>query len=222
MWAAILLAEWLAIACAMVAAALWPHPLVWWAAALVVGARQHGLAMLGHLAAHGSIPAWVMWATFTPLGLSHGAFKAQHFAHHRAPGVPGADPEVAIVQRFAGRWQRPRLRDSVLDALGLHADEALALLHLAGTPRSVAAMAIGLAGLLALLGWPVLLWPAGALTGFVLAHRLRARAEHDHIGRPGATFNAEPDLIARLVYLPRHHARHADHHLQPGARVWAP
>lgn len=222
-WPARITAEWCVILAALWLAHAWPNPLVWWLCALVIGTRQHALAVIGHWAAHRTMPGHqaLMWASFAPIGMSPVKFKANHWAHHADVGGP-TDPEAEIVARYADRWRRPRLRDSALDALGLHADEALELIRLTTTPASLAAMFVALAAALATVGLVALLWPAGTFTGLMFAHRLRARTEHDHLGRPGHSITtARPGLLARVVYLPHHTWLHAKHHANPGAVVWA-
>ena len=66
---------WLVIAAAMVVYALWPNPLTFIAAVLVIGSRQLGLAILMHDAAHGvlmrtrGLNEWVsQWFCAYPVG----------------------------------------------------------------------------------------------------------------------------------------------------------
>lgn len=219
-WALRFALEWLVILAALSIAAQSSNPLVWWAAALVIGTRQHALSVLGHWAAHGLIPRWLAPACFAPMGVSTEAFRWSHWAHHRHMGHRG-DPELGVVRRFAARWSSARMRDSLIDALGLHADEALVVLRMHATRASLMGLAIFTAAGCVALGPVALLWPAASATGFVFAHRLRARTEHDHINAPGATFcMPKPSLIARLIYLPHHTWRHDEHHAKPGLRVW--
>lgn len=221
MWALRFTAEWAVIVAAWSIAAQSSNPLAWWAAMLVIGTRQHALAIIGHWAVHGAIAPWLAPACFAPLGISTGAFKAAHWAHHRHVGHDG-DSEAPIARRFARRWSRARPLDSVLDALGLHADETLAILRMNATVGSTARLVGFVAIAWWLIGPAALLWPGASITGFMVAHRLRARTEHDHIHAPGTTFRtARPCLAARLIYLPHHTWLHHEHHARPGAQVWA-
>ena len=43
--------------CAIALMTLWPNPLTWLIAVMIVGTRQLGLAILMHEAAHGGLPA---------------------------------------------------------------------------------------------------------------------------------------------------------------------
>ena len=104
MWPRIAL-EYAVIAAAFAVAALWPHPLLLWVAAIVIGSRQHALAIIGHWAAHALMPAHhlAQWLCFAPAGVDPLRYRRAHFAHHRAVSDPLFDVEVSIARRFSAR-----------------------------------------------------------------------------------------------------------------------
>jgi len=222
-WWARMAAEWAAIAACFAFAVQWPNVLVWWVCALVIGSRQHALAVIGHWSVHGLLPGsrWLQWLCFAPAGVDPRKYRAHHFTHHRAIGQRGTDVEAGIAWRFEARWRRPRRFDLVLDALGLHADEMLCILRTLASPAAAAVYMAFMAALFLAVGWAALLWPIASGTGVMLCQRLRARTEHDHINAPGKTIaTPRPSLLARLSYLPHCTWLHAEHHANPTIAVW--
>jgi len=226
MWIRIVV-EWLVIAVCLAVASAWPSLPTVWLAALVVGSRQHALGVLGHWALHRLMPANTLaqWVCLAPMGIDPQKMKRSHWAHHRAISDPVTDPEVSVVRRFPERWGgRYRRRDLVLDALGLHTDEAIFVMsNLMASARSVAVYASLVAGIVVLFGvWAAVVWPVASFTGLMVCHRLRARTEHDHLRQPGITLaTPKPGLFARVVYLPHYAWMHLEHHIRPSAKVWA-
>jgi fatty acid desaturase len=182
---------------------------------LIIGSRLQAIGIIGHMAGHGYGGRYrrlLCQLTFLPLGLSPEKYRKFHFAHHRYLGTK-ADPELAYINQFRHKWERPRLRDSVADLLGLNVHEFVAILRPIADAKSIALL-LGFLALLALaIGPLILVLLASYVTTLMFVFRLRYRAEHDHVNRPGHTFwMVEPPLWVRLLYLPHGHWRHADHH----------
>lgn len=223
MWARIAI-EWCVIVLCFVLVALWPNVFSFWLAALVVGSRQHALVVLGHWALHRLVPSAnaALFATLVPLGISINNLRDIHFSHHKAPSQVGIDFEASVVRKYFPRWIRVRWWDSMLDCLGLHADESLHILRKLTSKTAFINFLITCLGFALLFGWwAALLWPTASVTGLMFVHRLRARTEHNHLQLPGTTLiTTKPSLFARLLYLPHYTWLHAEHHASPGTRVW--
>jgi len=97
---------WGTIAAAIALVALWPNPLTWLIAVMVVGARQLGLAILMHEAAHGGIHAnkaineWVgQWLCAVPVGADLASYRSYHLQHHKFTQQP-EDPDLSLSAPF--------------------------------------------------------------------------------------------------------------------------
>lgn len=218
-WPLRVTAEYLVIAACILAAA--GSPWLFVPAAWLAGIRLHALAIIGHWASHGVAPRWLEAFCMAPIGVDAVKYHNFHGKHHAAVSELTRDPEAQIVSRFARRWASARWHDSLLDLLGLHLDEGIAIMRHVASHKSMAlALAVNIAGL-AMFGVAALALPVGLGTGFIFAHRLRARTEHDHIHRPGVTFvqTTAPILLKRAVYLPHYTWLHAQHHYAPADSV---
>ena len=85
---------------------LWPNPLTWLIAVMVVGARQLGLAILMHEAAHGGIHTnkaineWVgQWLCAVPVGADLASYRSYHLQHHKFTQQP-EDPDLSLSAPF--------------------------------------------------------------------------------------------------------------------------
>src|SRR6185437_11546795 len=97
---------WATIAAAMALVAVWPNPLTWLIAVMVVGTRQLGLAILMHEAAHGGLHAnkaineWVgQWLCAVPVGADLASYRSYHLQHHRFTQQP-EDPDLSLSAPF--------------------------------------------------------------------------------------------------------------------------
>jgi fatty acid desaturase len=97
---------WGVIALAVAISAWMPNPITWAIAVMVVGARQLGLAILMHEAAHGglakkqkvndSVGQWLCGAVIgAPLGL----YRPYHLTHHRNTQQED-DPDLGLAAHF--------------------------------------------------------------------------------------------------------------------------
>jgi fatty acid desaturase len=84
----------------------WPNPLTYVIAIMLIGARQLGLAILMHDAAHGALHAntavnnWVgEWLCAAPVGARLESYRAYHLKHHRYTEQP-EDPDLALSATF--------------------------------------------------------------------------------------------------------------------------
>src|SRR5579864_8955593 len=92
--------DWMVIASALALIQLWPH--IWTIAAgmLLIGNRQHALAILGHDGTHytisrnGAVNDFLTnLLCFWPLGLTVSGYRTLHYAHHKHTGTEH-DPEL--------------------------------------------------------------------------------------------------------------------------------
>src|SRR5215472_5890824 len=111
---------WIVIGAAMAVYALWPHPLSFLAAAIVIGGRQLGLAILMHDAAHGVLTRtkwlneWVgQWLLAYPMLGNMITYRHYHLKHHRTTQQPD-DPDLGLSAPFPitrSSFRRKMIRD---------------------------------------------------------------------------------------------------------------
>src|SRR6195256_5608370 len=97
---------WGNIAAVVALVTLWPNPLSWLIAVTVVGARQLGLAILMHEAAHGglhsnkAINEWVgQWLCAVPVGADLASYRSYHLQHHKFT-QQSEDPDLSLSAPF--------------------------------------------------------------------------------------------------------------------------
>src|ERR1700749_3015505 len=97
---------WGTIAAAIALVSLWPNPLTWLIAVMVIGTRQLGLAILMHEAAHGglhinkAINEWIgQWLCAVPVGADLASYRSYHLQHHKFPQQP-EDPDLSLSAPF--------------------------------------------------------------------------------------------------------------------------
>ena len=85
---------------------VWPNPLTYVLAVILIGARQLGLAILMHDAAHGalhsnaSVNEWVgEWLCGAPVGGRLASYRAYHLKHHKFTEQP-EDPDLSLSAPF--------------------------------------------------------------------------------------------------------------------------
>jgi fatty acid desaturase len=97
---------WVMIGAAMAVYALWPNPLTFVAAVVVIGSRQLGLGILMHDAAHGVLMKskwlneWVgQWLLAYPTMGDMITYRHYHLVHHRRTQQPD-DPDLPLSAKF--------------------------------------------------------------------------------------------------------------------------
>ena len=204
---------WGLIAAAVTLVALWPNPLTVVLAIMIIGARQLGLAILMHEAAHGALhpvrginDALGHWLCAAPVGAELASYRAYHLAHHKYVQEP-EDPDGILAAPFPVRrasLRRKIIRDLTGQTffgqriLGLFANSADAGTKTDNAAQAQADVLSGrraltdflltngaLLGLSILAGlwWAYLLWLVALATWFPFVTRIRNIAEHACVER---------------------------------------
>jgi fatty acid desaturase len=213
---------------------LWPNPLTYVLAVMLIGARQLGLAILMHDAAHGALHSnmkvnnWVgEWLCAAPVGARLASYREYHLKHHRFTEQP-EDPDIALSAPFpitrASLW-----RKVVRDLTGqTFLKQRGAQLFGGRKPGEVVNASTGhflltnaiLFGGLALAGywWAYLaLWIVPMATWLPLVTRLRNIAEHAVVNTKDDPFTHARTTLAnaieRLFIAPYWVHFHGEHHV---------
>jgi fatty acid desaturase len=224
--------DWGIVFAAMALVAIWPNPLSIVAALFAIGARQLGLAVLMHEAAHGALfrsrrlNEWAgQWLCAYPIWADLHPYRRYHLRHH-AKNWTAEDPDLSLATKhpvsaasmrrkiwrdLSGQvaWKRVRaiLRRDLADA---PAAEAL---------RGVALTNAVLLGVLWLAGHPALylLWVGAWFTTYSLVTRIRSIAEHNMVPDPADEMRNTRTTLAsaweRLLIAPNRVNYHLEHHL---------
>ena len=115
---------WGVIALAIALFGLWPNPLTFLVAIVLVGSRQLGLAILMHEAAHGALfrtqalNEWVgRWLCGMPIIADMSAYRRYHLMHHRFT-QSDRDPDLPLSAPFPTS-RRSLIRKFLRDLTGL-------------------------------------------------------------------------------------------------------
>lgn len=238
--AALVLHAWAVIAGAMTLCALWPSAVTLALGILVVGARQLGLAVLMHEAAHWRLASRARvndrlarrFCAF-PVGLDLARYRRRHHQHHRHTRQAD-DPDLALAARAP---VPPRLfwGDVLLDLLGVTACRRLAgwldvrdgLAASWSRWRGPLCANLVLLGALVLLGhWRlyVLLWLVPLATWYQVVTRIRDTAEHALASEDDDplrnTRTVDAGWLARAFVAPYWVNYHLEHHLLVFVPCW--
>jgi fatty acid desaturase len=234
--AAVLAANYAAMAGAFALAIVWPNPLTMIIAVAVLGARQLGLEVLNHDCAHSVLfrrrrvnELVGQWLCGGPMNTSLYRYRDYHLQHHRLAGTRD-DPDLAIALAYpappdsmrrkfqrdlSGRtgirdtWrQLRRLRPARNAPLLVSHAVMLSVLTLAGAP------------------WAYLLWWAAYLFVYPALTRLRFMGEHgvarDRLASD-PRINTCTTLVSwweRALVAPNRVNFHVEHHLLAGVPLY--
>jgi fatty acid desaturase len=116
----LVLHAWVTIAASIALVALWPNPLTWLIAVMIIGTRQLGLAILMHEAAHGglhtnkAVNEWIgQWLCAVPVGADLASYRTYHLQHHKFTQQP-EDPDLSLSAPFPiskNSFRRKAIRD---------------------------------------------------------------------------------------------------------------
>lgn len=225
-WVRAFALDWIVIIAAFTAAFIWlPLWLAVPSSALVIGSRQHALAILAHDAAHRHAPKSMRALSFWIIGIDIWAYRDFHFAHHRLLGSP-LDPELQL-HKF--HWDNFSWRCVAKDLLGFSARETLKIWRLAGGSYPIllgalCAIAIvetavkvvlvtGFDARPSVVPWAVVVWLLAINTSFMACFRQRAIIEHGYAYRIR--------YLHKLVLFPHNCWYHEKHHKDPAIPFWS-
>lgn len=236
--------SWLGLACVAGAWGLifaagamfvvWPNPLTYVLAVMLIGARQLGLAILMHDAAHGALHAnmkvnnWIgEWLCAAPVGARLASYREYHLKHHRYTEQP-EDPDLALSAPFP-ITRKSLWRKIVRDLTGqTFFKQRTAQLFGGRKPSEVVNASAAhflltnaiLLGVLTLAGywWTYFaLWVVPMATWLPLVTRLRNIAEHACVKTKEDPFSHARTTLAnvaeRLFIAPYWVHFHAEHHV---------
>jgi fatty acid desaturase len=226
--AGLVLHAWATIAAAMLACALWPSPVTFLVAVVVIGTRQLGLLVLMHEAAHWllfarpALNTWVgTWLCGGPVGSDLPSYRRVHHLHHRHTREP-EDPDLALARVPRTLWS------AILQDLSGWTAAARLLRQRAWRPlRGPLLCHAVLSGALTAMGhWElyVLLWLLPLATWCQVLVRLRHIAEHGAVSddrdplRNARTTRAH--LLGRALIAPYWVNYHLEHHLMVFVPCW--
>lgn len=233
---------WIVIAAAMALYWVWPNPLTFVAAVIVIGSRQLGLAILMHDAAHGvlmrtrGLNEWVsQWFCAYPVGADTISYRHYHLKHHRSTQQPD-DPDLSLSAPFPitrASYRRKLIRDitgqtgfkqrreqfrRAWGPAGLTFPQHLA--HFRDKLGTVLTANLVLLAILAALGKPhyyLMFWILPNLTWQMVITRIRNIAEHAVVPDNDDVFrNARTTYASwwvRGLIAPYWVNFHVDHHL---------
>jgi fatty acid desaturase len=238
--ALLVLHAWGTIAAAMALYAVWPSTVTLVVAVVIVGARQLGLTVLVHEAAHWRLfrrpranDRVARWLCAYPVGGELSLYRRRHHLHHRHTQQPD-DPDLALTARLPV----PRTRlwwDALCDLVGFTAGARVA--GWSGWTEGPSAAWRRIRGPfvsnLALLGTLVapghgqlyvVLWLLPLATWYQLVTRLRDVAEHGQAADSADPLRnartVEAGLIARALLAPYWVGYHLEHHLFVFVPCW--
>lgn len=234
-WGGRVAVNWVEIAALYSTAAFFDHWLGYILAVLVLGTRQHALAILGHEGAHHFAAQhkrfndlvtslFVLW----PLGVGLDGYRRFHFLHHRWSGRD-ADPELSHKRCAPEEWRRPiskrRLAWLVLrDLCGVAIRDIFRLIRIV-KPVSLRdklgpllwwSLAAGLAYRFDAM-WVLALWWLATISSYWAVFRMRAWTEHFDTAD---TYRISANWWQKAIFLPHNSWCHFEHHKWPGVPCW--
>ena len=233
---------WLVIGASMALFALWPNPLTFVIAVVLIAARQLGLAILMHDAAHGVLIGtrkWndpvSQWLAAYPVFTDTIPYRAYHLVHHRRTQQPD-DPDIGLSAPFP-ITRASFVRKMIRDVTGQTGFKQRRAQFRAGFGKPGQPLAVRVATFRRKLGGPVItnlvllailtafgkphyylmFWVLPLITWHMVITRVRNIAEHAVVPDDNDVFrNARTtyaSLWERAIIAPYWVNYHVDHHL---------
>ena len=241
------IANWGIVFAAMAFFAAWPNPLSFVIAAMIIGARQLGFAVLMHDGSHGLLfnnikvnDFVTQWLAAMPIATDIRPYRPYHLTHHRYT-QQDEDPDLILSAPFPttkSSFRRKAIRD--LTGQTAFKQRRSQLRAALGKPEwklaqrithfwdklggFVVTNVILLAGLAALGHWYLypLLWLVPLMTWYQFITRIRNIAEHalvpDNNDQWRNARTTEANWLERLLIAPNFVNYHVEHHLF----IWLP
>lgn len=229
-WLKFALLDWMVIAGALVLAHAVRNPAAWLLALLVIGNRQHALAILGHDGTHFTLSHnrklndfLTNLIAFWPIGLTVSGYRLLHVRHHSHTGTEN-DPELGHKRARSPQWDLPArplriLKYALYDIIGGSLPDYVIILKFSKPEKRSQYLpllcfhAIAITILLATgLWWACILWYAGLVTTFMMSFRLRLWLEHQ--GTP-ETHRLHLTAWQGALLAPHYSWMHWEHHHWP-------
>ncbi|HSZ73189.1 MAG TPA: fatty acid desaturase family protein [Rhizomicrobium sp.] len=237
-----ILHAWAVIGLSMAMYAVWPNPLTFVLAVVIIGSRQLGLSILMHDGAHGVLmkTPWLnefasQWFCAFPVIADTIPYRHYHLKHHRSTQQPD-DPDLVLSKPFPitrESFRRKMVRDltgrtgfkirrfQFARAFG-EKDQPLSVRFKALWERLGRQIIVNLVllGILTALGKPhyyLMFWLLPLMTWQMAVTRIRNIAEHAMVPDNNDPFRnartTQASLVARAFLAPYWVNYHVDHHL---------
>src|SRR5271166_5247785 len=229
-WLKDALLDWLVILCTVAIVHKFANPLTALVSLLIIGNRQHALAILGHDGTHFTLSHnrrlndfLTNLLAFWPLGLTVSGYRLLHFRHHRDAGTEN-DPELGHKRARAPQWDLPAgpfriLKYALWDLVGFSFPDYVIILKFSkpATRAEYIPLLCFHAAAIALLAasglwWAGLLWYGGLVTTFMMSFRLRLWLEHQGTAD---THRLHLDFWQAAILAPHNSWMHWEHHSFP-------
>jgi fatty acid desaturase len=229
---------WALIVAASAMVAIWPNPVTWLLAVMIVGGRQLGLAILMHEASHGTLHPNPRVNFFVgeylcacPVGADLALYRPYHLTHHRFT-QQDEDPDLSLSRPFP--TTRASLRRKIIrDLTGqtFFKQRVKPLLGIGGggnafigeTGRAQRRFLAATAAIFVVYWacgaaiWFFGVWVVAFATWYPLVTRIRNIAEHACTDRAPNPFTVarttRANWLERLLIAPYYVQYHAEHHL---------
>jgi fatty acid desaturase len=231
-WCSVAL-DWGVVAAAMAVVARWPNAITIVLAIALIGARQYGLGVLMHEAAHGklfrnrALNDWVGdWLCAAPIWFDYGSYRNRHLEHHA--NTETREAKARRTAKPSSAAKKKLLRNIWRDLSGRTAWKRVRSTRFGW--RDVAHVAVTnlvLFGSLLALGQPALylLWVVAWCTVYGLVNRIHLLANHSP--QPVTTDELESTRTTlanaweRLFVAPNRANYHLEHHLLTTAPLYS-
>jgi fatty acid desaturase len=233
--------NWGTVFAAMALVAMWPNPMTVVFALFVIGARQLGMAIVMHEAAHRTLFERSKlndfagnWLAAYPIWLDVAPYRTYHLQHH-VKNWSKDDPDIALAMPFpvtrqslrrkvwrdlSGQTGWKRAKATFYRDLGMSRGKVRRKSGAGWQAlRGVVITNLVLLGILTAAGHPglYLLWVGAWLTTYSLCMRIRSIAEHAMIADPTDPLRNTRTTVARwwerLLIAPNRVNFHLEHHL---------